>query len=765
MKRFTATILTVLGIFGSPAFGADNISSRLRLADEDLKVVSARMDRLQREYEQRRGLIGAEDALQRYEDAVYGFLIGDYERAALTFYTLVESSALTTDVLAQDSEWYLGECVFELKNWNTALAVYQGIVQKGPSHPFFADAVRRSMEVYGILGDTEKFYATYRTYILSGKVPATDTIRYTVAKSFWRQGEKARAKAMFTEIPADSMEYARARYFTGTILASEGQYADALAEFERALQAKPSAEIAELAHLAVGRLNYEMGNYGAAVAAYQKIDASSEYFGDQLYELVWTHIKQESWADALDAVEIFLVAFPDHKYTLPMRLFQGHLNRKATEFEKALTSYESVVTGYEPLHQTLLTMERDREKPAEFFTRLVDSQGIADKEGQIPLYAVEMLVADPEMERALGSSLDLRRQSENIEASRDMVADIKSVLQAGADTIGTFARGRAGLRRVHDDSVNLRAKLLDAEIAQLEAGVDPGAKADVDRARQRLLGITIEADAVQGADSDRTERYQAHEDQVLAVQQLALRLEMELVELGANLEASRRLLEQKKNQLDAGALAEAQRHVDELSQAIPEMKRKTDRLRSDATRRAVMATVPRSSTGDTDARRSELGKMLDTLHYDVRGLRAKATTPDAPVTFSKVDEAWLALTDLDARADRTLLALEKAEVTEVALLKEELKRLEGRIGELEGTAGKVDANATKLGIDITQAGFGDLERTVYHTIMEADMGIVDVYWLRRTEVVEERVRLKTERAQTLSELEDRFSLIREKLEE
>jgi hypothetical protein len=448
-----------------------------------------------------------------------------------------------------------------------------------------------------------------------------------------------------------------------------------------------------------------------------------------------------------------------------MRLFQGHLNRKATEFEKALTSYESVVTGYEPLHQTLLTMERDREKPAEFFTRLVDSQGVADKEGHIPLYAVEMLVADPEMERALDSSLDLRRQSENIDASRDMVTDIKAVLQAGADTIGTFARGRAGLRRVHDDSVNLRAKLLDAEIAQLEAGVDPGTKAEVDRARQRLLGITIEADAVQGADSDRTERYQAHEDQVLAVQQLALRLEMELVELGANLEASRRLMDQKKNQLDAGALAEAQRHVAELSEAIPEMKRKTDRLRSDATRRAVMATVPRSSSGDTDARRFELGKMLDALHYEVRGLRSKATTPDAPVTFSKVDEAWLALTDLDARADRTLLALEKAEVTEVALLKEELKRLEGRIVELEGAAGKVDANATKLGIDITQAGFGELERTVYHTIMEADMGIVDVYWLRRTEVVEERVRLKTERAQTLSELEDRFSLIREKLEE
>ena len=51
------------------------------------------------------------------------------------------------------------------------------------------------------------------------------------------------------------------------------------------------------------------------------------------------------------------------------------------------------------------------------------------------------------------------------------------------------------------------------------------------------------------------------------------------------------------------------------------------------------------------------------------------------------------------------------------------------------------------------------------TILEADMGIVDVYWLRKTEVVDKKTELKAERAERISELEARFALIRQKLEE
>lgn len=760
--------LIALGLALVPAISAaadQSVSARLRLVEEDAKVAVTRMDRLQREYGQRRGLIGAEDALQRYEDGVYAYLVGDHEGAALTFYTLVESEALSTPALAADSQWYLAECVFELENWNTALEAYGQIIAAGERHPYFPDAVRRTLEIQGILGDTEQFYAVYRQWILSGKVRATDAVRYTVAKSFYRTGELVRAKAMFTELSPESSFYARARYFTGAVLASEGQYADALAEFERALAAKPSAEVEELTNLAIGRLHYEMGNYAAAVAAYQRVPSSSPYFADQLYELVWTFIKQEAWADAVDSVEIFLVAFPDHQYALTMRLYQGHLHRKAEQFERALTSYEGVVETYQPIQRLTADLERSREQPATFFARLAESDTITDQALPLPAYAVDILRNTKGMSRAIANSQQLAAQAEDLRLSAEMAADIRAVLNATTDSIGTFARGRLGLRRVHDDALTLRIKLLDVELSQLETGADPTARPDIDRARAQLSGLTGSADQLQGADSDRTERYQIHEDQVSAAQQVAFRLDMELADINAELEATRRVLEAKRGQMEPAAIAEVERELSRIAAELPEQRRQSERLRSDATRRAVMAAVPRGTSTDTDTQRVTVAAALDGLHRELRSLRSRAIGAEAPTTFSRVDELWLQASDLDARAVTTMQALESAETTELKLLRDKLEEHTARVATLDTELGDTQRESLTLAEAVTRAGLGELDSRLLSTVMEADMGIVDVYWLRRTDVEQERLRLKTERAERIRELEDRFSLIREKLED
>lgn len=768
LRRWTgplAVALAVLAAVGDAAAADTSLVARMRLAEDDAQVTGARIDKLQREYGQRRGLIGAEEALARYEEGVYAYLIGDYDRAALTFYTLVESESLTTEALALDSEWYLAECVFELENWNTALDGYQRIIARGNRHPFFPDAVRRTLEVYGILGDNEKFYEVYRTWILSGKVPPTDAVRYTVAKSFYRQGEFARAKAMFTELSPESSYYARARYFLGTVLAREGQYKDALAEFERARQGKPSAEVAELTDLAIGRVHYEIGGYADAVAAYQRVPSTSPYFADQLYELVWTFIKQEAWADALDSVEIFLVAFPDHAYAMTMRLYQGHLHRKAEQFERALTTYEGVVDAYQPIERLAGELEQSREQPAIFFDRMVKTDAIDKQDLPLPDYAVQMLRANKSLDRAIVAARALNGQSADLELSDTMAREIRTVLQASTDAIGTFARGRQGLRRVHDDALALRIKLLDIELTQLEAGVDPMVRPEVDRARAQLARLTGTADAIQGADSARTERYQIHEDQVLAVQQVAFRLDMDIADASAELEAHRRMLEAKRNQLSPDAITAAEALIADLGAALTRERQTADRLRSDSTRRSVMATIPRASSADTDSGRASLASTLDGLHRDLRAVRSRATAVEAPNTFARVDELWLRAADMDARADSTLVALEAAEKVELKLLREKLEEHTAKVLGLQTELKSAQSSSTALADAITRAGLSELERTLYNTIMEADMGIVDVYWLRRTEVEDERLRLKTERTERLEELEDRFSLIRDKLEE
>ena len=87
-----------------------------------------------------------------------------------------------------------------------------------------------------------------------------------------------------------------------------------------------------------------------------------------------------------------------------------------------------------------------------------------------------------------------------------------------------------------------------------------------------------------------------------------------------------------------------------------------------------------------------------------------------------------------------------------------------RVGRIGGDVDRVDAEAARVATAVTRTGFGLLEDELYETIMRADRGIVDVYWLRKTEVADEKLRLATERAERLRELDARFGLINQKLE-
>ena len=196
--------------------------------------------------------------------------------------------------MARDAEWYLAECLMEDGNRVTAVEAYQRVIDFGQAHPFFNDAVRRQLEAYGYLKDSDGFYGVYNRYIVTSVVPTTDEVRYSMGKSFYHQGDWTRAKSLFAEVSGDSEMFTRARYFMGAILVAEGQYESAIPQFDRVTQHMPpmkadgyygvggiqefaarramESEVVELARLALGRIHYELGNYGQAQTHYRSVD-------------------------------------------------------------------------------------------------------------------------------------------------------------------------------------------------------------------------------------------------------------------------------------------------------------------------------------------------------------------------------------------------------------------------------------------------------------------------------------------------------------
>ncbi|MFT5683798.1 MAG: tetratricopeptide (TPR) repeat protein, partial [Myxococcota bacterium] len=598
-------MLVALVLLGSSAEAARSHSDDLTRIDSKLVEIEGRASRLSLDFTQRRGLIGAAEARQRYEDAVYAFLIGEYESAAITFFALVESEALITEDLDLDSEWYLAECLFEMGNYSTAIDAYGHIIETGAGHPFFVDAVRRQLEVYGLTQDSNNFQDLYRRYILSGLVSPTDQIKYTVAKSFYRQGpgSYARAKGLFSELLPDSSYYSRARYFMGTILAAEGDLTAARAEFGKSAEVEPASsttrEVQQLSWLALGRLSYELGDYFSATDYYQRLTSSSDHYADQLYELVWTYIKQENWIEAINSIEIFLIAFPEHHYTMQLQITQGHLHMKDSSYEKALVSYESVVDLFTPVQETLSALESGRDSASDVFARMIEGEAFDDSIN-LPPFALDMLIEGPNMSRAVTVSQELSRQRTDVDYTRELMEEVQAALSGAGESIGTFSRGRSGLDSISERTLAVRSEVITIELDYLLESAPERYTPELRTIQDRFMLLASATEDVQGSETAGVDAYQTYLDQVREVQSVAFATQQFTVEMSAEAAAIRRQLRQKD--LSTDDTAYVNRLLSEVTAELAAASERLEKLQSETVRRQVMRAVPEASEKNSSQR-------------------------------------------------------------------------------------------------------------------------------------------------------------------
>ncbi len=713
----------------------------------------------------RRGLMGNREAQERYEDAVYAYLVGDYDRAAREFFTLVESGSLRDPGLAGDASWYLAECLFEMGNLVLAEEVYGALIDAGPTHVFFADAVRRQLELFSIVGRADAFYSLYNTWILTGRVEPTDQIKYTLAKSFYLQGDHARAKSLFGEIEPGSGWYAKARYFYGTVLVVEGSYDDAIGEFQRACEVSiTSADdraVVDLAQLALGRLYYETGDFARSSTFYQRIGRDSAHFDDALYEVVWTFIKQEDYQSALEAVEIFLLAYPEHRYTAQLKLVQGHLHRKLEEYEAALNRYEAIVEEYTPIADTIGELAGAGD--VDWFGRLEELEQGTFNEGNVPRYALELLTSKEDVGRSLSVYRDLEQQMADLEEAQALVIEIQEALELGSGALGSFQTDRRELRRANNESLRVKQDLLESEEAWLLANLPAEFRPEVRSLQQQREDLRNGVISEQDEESIKNDKLQIYEEQVQAVQQRAFRLEQLVRDLQAQAHGVTEFVDSGDAELTEVEKLQVKREAGELIAQLEGLADELKLIQSDTTRRNIMFPLEQLLAEQAESDQSGIAAEFDRLREGYSAYRRKAQGSDP--TLVRIDQMWNRVDELDGligHAGMAMTALERKELGTVR------KRLTVEAGEVEVLAVDLENSlnvARVLTSDITQAGFSWLAGVFGDSVMGADMGIVDVYWVRKSSVSAERDRVIEERQELLLELSENFARIRQGLEE
>lgn len=759
-------LLGVLPLVSGTALAADQATmERLERVEASLSRTEASVDRVSADVTSRSGFIGGAEAKLRFEDAVYAYMVREYDVAAREFFTLVEADAFKSgSVYKTDSEWYLGESLFEMGNYALAEEAFQTIIDQGAEHPQFDDAVRRQLELYGLTGDAEAFSRLYTAYIVTGTVQPTDLVKYTVGKSLYRQDEFARAKAMLDEIQPSSYYYARSRYVIGTILVVEGSYEAAIEEFrisaESSITTAEDREVVDLSNLALGRLYYETDQFTKSAEYYQRISRESDYFADALYEIGWTFIKEGDYSQASQSVEIFLLAFPEHRYTAELKLLQGHLNMKQTAYESALQNYEGVVDEYTPVEEAIAEIERDAMRPMEWFDTLVEADSLSTVyDEKLPRYAVEMLASDPEVARALDLHKELEKQEADVAESEQLISEIQAAFDSGADGIASFQQARLELGRLELEMNQIREDLLVAEeawlLANLPSNMQPEIRA-LQQAREDLVrdqGQNARKAADQQAEAKRVQA-EKKKAEVVKLESEITAMERQASELGARLSQSdlteaekldvSERLERVRGDLQASKVQQV--HLEEQFQKLSE------------------ESVEASQMG-THLANVIVAEGFDTLHKKLAPYRRHVTDADKAEVTRRLDSVWAEVGGLSTEVSSLRERIDSLETSELAKLQrtfqEEVANVSAERMELTGKS----IEASELADHAARSGFFRLRNTFAENVLKADKGIVDVYWVRKTEVSDQVEVSKKEREALVRELNGRFATIRAGLPE
>ncbi len=734
---------------------ADNLAEDLSKIEEVVDDLDLRSRVLEQQVAPGRSLRSGQ-AMARYQDAVYHHLIGEYEVAAEEFFALVTTGAMAPTGLEWDAQWYLAESLFLMNASEIAEGSYLTI-SADQSHPFREDAVRRLLEIYSRSDDPTRFDRLYEREVLRGEVEPSDVILYAVARAFVTKGDAEKAKSYFISIQPESAWYARARYFLGALLVQRGDETslrEAQTYFREiiglAVVTDAGRQVYDLSLLALARIHYEFEEYGKAVESYDRIAGDSQFLDDKLHELGWTFIKQGDNGKAIQAIDIFLLGFPEHAMAAELQLVRGHLHYAESQFPEALESYQQVVDEYTPVQRRFGQLARSTDDTATWFEQVLeldraDIQG-PKGDGELPAYAVSLMLADPGFTRALDLYREIGRQEAALDEARGIIDELEAAL-GGPVTKDAMARMRFDALEALAQGLQQRVAVLVVEEGWLRerGGSDVSGRLD-DLARRRG-GLLSRIEKVE-------RQVERTGTELQDLQGAADRVEVQRARLREELEAAQVRLDDAATTGDAGELVQ-------LATEVARLERETAELD------AGVRTADSAADALDRAVGTELGSIeldLSRLWQDYQRLREPAgIDADMDPRGARLDSVHIAVDQLSTRLRSVTAQLSGVEDMELYKIRETFKTEVSNVGAEGSDLAMIESDASDLAETLVRANFLHLEELFKESVLGADIGMVNVYWSQWETTGSEKTRLTDERSLLISELEQRFGYLRQKL--
>jgi tetratricopeptide (TPR) repeat protein len=419
---------------------------------------------------------------KRFVDAQIAYERGNLGVSAVLLTDLVTNPEFQKSRDYGQGLYMLGDCMFRTRNYMGARR-YLDAIARSPNSPYFQPALQQLADIAVRLHrlDDVEMYAKRLDGLPADKRKAE--LSYQFGRAFFSAKAYARAETFLLAVSPNDKRWAAAKFYLGAINVANKRLDAAIGNFVEVATAatatdearRPEQTVLDYANVALGRLLLQAKRYEESTKYYRAVDRNSVLYEEALYESAAAHVaaarvKTDRVAaaietrKALEALDILLLTVSDDSVAVQAAVLRGRINMIDKQYDQADAAYQDVVERFGAITQELNQFARDDKNLETFFNWLLN-RASEEYTVQRPVSerVAKYIEKDEDMQRVVSLFDDMAAERADVKESDKLAKTIDAALRE-ASRLDMFPELKDAWMRIAEDqnrTVDVGRRIVD----------------------------------------------------------------------------------------------------------------------------------------------------------------------------------------------------------------------------------------------------------------------------------------------------------------
>jgi DNA repair exonuclease SbcCD ATPase subunit len=750
-----------------------------------LQLYQSEIQGLETEYREIPDVAGESKFEEWLSNGEIALLSGNYADASLLFYGAVEAPLGDSDVESVNRPGYLravaglADSLYELGNFSGARYYYLLLLNRKENHDKREHALIRLIDIASRLRDDDAVHEYAATYRAQARGNPPSEVQYALAKSYFLSRQDEDAMDALVQVQVGDRYYMRARYLVGAIETRAGRLKEALAIYENIAADVKSvspedAKVKELAHLARGRLHYELDQLNEAVDAYQYVQIDSDQLATMLYEVIWTYVRRGSLAQrdeelkprarkkaadaeydkALERLRYLRYLQSEDGVSPDISILMGNLQIQRENYAGAESSFNEVLDVYGPADEEMRRLIADPSERGQLLQEIIalESGGLA-ADAKLPPLAARRASENREVAEALRLFKEIQVSRDEVAASIKVLEKLETALNQNNRTelfrevAGPLSRSQT----VQTQLLQLEGQITELKRASVEGRATSEQRERLASLRQRTEELRGKLDSIATDTTQLDDRKSRFQNRLMRVENEASRIRTELKGMREQLKAADKLLADVKRASAASPL-ELQNMRKELSYFNKQLK-EFEALEKALLEEAEDIRTALKLSGGRGSSEEGIREAYELAVKEENQLLDEILGPQA-AQFATASQQVKALKDRNGRfKGRVDAVVDKRTADLQRVLDVERNNLEAYALRIEA----VNSEAAAFRDAATAIALEHVRSVLDQIVVRADVGLIDVAWAKKNRETQKIGQLQRAKAAELTDLNQAYA--------